>query len=223
MWTVVQKNKADLDAKLGVTRSASNSVDNSICKASTSILRLGHAQQNKWAPLKVCEWRLALRERRPPRELFRDHVHEALEKEQHALVDSRARLVELANEGKAILEDCEANKARLTRNVRCMVCLGHTKLPALVPDNNELPPCPSSPSDLPPEGGASPLEGEDNAPAKSKPVVPSDPEGLLKRAPQLQDIVERFEKKCDNSIAKHKDRCARANEEVIQCFQEAMG
>lgn len=215
------RNKADLDAKLSVTRFAANSVDGAIQRVSECSIRLRHEQQKKWAPLKVCEWRLALRSRRPARESFRDHVQDALEKEQQSLLEARIRLTEIADEGKVILEDCEENKARLVSNVQRMVMLGTCKLPAIAyPDNSGSPPSPSSPSSPPPEAAAG--EGEDGSQLQksSKPVVPSDPEGLLLRAPKLDEIVWNYVKKGENVVLLQRTKCERALEVVMQCFKK---
>lgn len=219
------RNKADLDAKLSVTRFAANSVDGSIQRASEWSIHLRHEQQKKWAPLKVCEWRLALRSRRPAREHFKDHVQDALEKEQQSLLEARVRLTELADEGKAILEDCEANKSRLVLNVQRMVMLGTGKLPAIAyPDNSGSPSSPSSPSSPPPEAAAAAAagEGEDGnqSQKKSKPVVPSDPAGLLLRAPQLDEIVVNYVKKGGSAITFQRMKCVKANEVVMQSFKK---
>lgn len=223
------KCKADLDAKLAVTRFAVNTVDAAIQRASQCVIRIGHEQQKKWAPLKVCEWRMALRARRPPRELFKDHVCEALEKEQQSLLEARVKLVEVINEGKAIIEECEANKLRLVRNVQAMVMLGHTKLPAMNADGQlqwfgSSPSSPASPqADASPAEPASPpaAEGEDGSPAqKKKPVIPTEPAALLLRAPQLEEMVWKYIKKGDNAVQIQRVKCEKAHEAIMQCFQK---
>jgi len=207
------RNKADLDAQLSVTRFAVSTVDTANQRAAQCISRVGHGQQTKWAPLKVCEWRLALRARRPTRELFRDQVTEALEIEQQALLDSRVKLSAVVKEGKAFLEDCEANKARLCRIVRMMVLMGTAKVPPLLSDMGS-PRSPSSPSSPPPEG-------EEASPASpKKPAVPTDSPGLLKRAGELEEMALRYVAKADASIKHQKSRVEKAREVVDNCFQK---
>jgi hypothetical protein len=209
------KNQAELHEKVSVTRIAASTVDGAIQFASQCMIRLGHEQQKKWAPLKVCEWRLALRARRPTRELFKDHVTESLEKEQQSLLEARSKLSELVNEGKAILEDCEANKARLVRNVQSMVMLGTAKLP----DHSGCASSASSPSS-PPQEAAANAEGEEASLKRVKPVVPSDPAGLVARAPRLSEMVESYVKKGDNAIRAHTAKCKRAHEVVMIAFKK---
>lgn len=209
--------KADLDDKLSVVKHSVNVVDSAVQLVGQCLLRLGHEQQNKWAPLKVNEWRLAIRERRPPRELFRDHVHEALDKEQASLKDARVKLAELAVDGKAILEDCDINKARLIRNLRFMTMLGSTKLPVFTAaqSGGELPTSPSSPSSPAPDGA-------DAASPRSRPVVPNDTEGLVNRAPQLKENAIKFVSKCDAAIKRHQKRCEETRDQVMVCFKKRL-
>jgi hypothetical protein len=216
------KNKADLDTKLREARLAENIVDTAAQRISTVIHRLGHEQQKKWAPLQVCEWRLKLRARRPPRELFNDHVQEALVKEELALKEARVKLMDLANEGKGIIEDCEANKARLVRVLRLMVQQGTAKLTPLdwTSMDGESPPCPSSPSSPAADGGSQPADADEVSTAKAKPHVPCDTEGLLKRAPELQEIALNFVKKGDDAIRIQQNKCNRAQEHVTVCLKK---
>jgi hypothetical protein len=215
------RSKADLDATLSVTRQAINTIDTAIMQTSQAMIRLGHEQQNKWAPLKVCEWRTALRDRRPPRELFKDHVSEALEKEMQALIDARAKLKNMVGAGKAIVEDGEANKARLTRNLRHMTMLGSTNLSLIKygGESGESPPSPSSPSSPAPEAGTA--EGDENA-AKAPPAVPSDTAGLVRRAPQIKEESIQYCNKVDAAIKRQRDRCEQCREEVMKGFRRRM-
>lgn len=222
------KHKSDLDHNLGLTRFAMFQVDNAMQKSQQIIIHVGHEQQKKWAPLKVCEWRLALRGRRPARELFKDSVSQALEDEEKALLESRVKLVEIQKEGKAILEDCEANKARLVRIVRCMVCYGQSKVSATdIIGKDGDPASPSSPSTAPPEEGAPPpAEGEEApppSPTKKRPNVPSDAAGLLRRAPVLLESVLQYVKKCDDACKFQKAKCVAANLTVLAAFKKRWG
>jgi hypothetical protein len=216
------RNKAELDEKLAVTRHADNLVDTACQHTGQIVQHLKHERQKKWATLKVCEWRLALRAHRPPQELFKDHVQDALDGELKALTESREKLVKLVEQGKDILEDCEANKHRLMRNIHLMVQMGTARnLPPLVksaPSNGPPSPTaePSSPT------GPAPAEGDDAEPAspKNKPVVPSDPAGLLKRAPQIAEIVRAFVAKGSKTIKEQRRICDAANEKVVACLQK---
>eukprot|EP00439_Symbiodinium_sp_Y106_P082696 s470_g22.t1 len=69
--------------------------------------RLVHMRYARFADLKVCEKRLQLRERRPPRENFRDAVEEALDRERGVLERSRQDLLSLEAEAQQFLTDLQ--------------------------------------------------------------------------------------------------------------------
>lgn len=123
------RNRAEFDAQASVTKAAAHVVDSAIQQVSKAVHKLRLERQNKWAGLKVCEWRIELRRRRPPQELFTDHLQDALDNEVKALEGSRTILAEKIAHGKLILDDCEENKARLIRNVRYMVTYRTPKVP----------------------------------------------------------------------------------------------
>lgn len=208
-----------IDAKLEVTKAALNSVDGS-CQRCTQILgQLGHERQAKWAALKVVEWRLALRERRPKSELFKDHLQDALEVEKKVLEDSRKILVDRSAEMRVAVEDCEANKAALQRYVRFMICLGDPNPPQAKPNEASAP---NSPAGASPEGEqsgeAAGEGGAEGSSALKKPAVPSDLEGLIQRAPPLHDMSLRQYFRGEKLIQSQKVVCARANEKTLACF-----
>jgi len=197
-----------LDAQSHVTKFAAETVDSAVQRASGAVHKLQHERQRKWAGLKVCEWRIELRKRRPPQELFCDHLQDALEAEVKALEDSRAVLAELIAQGKMIIEDCEANKARLIRNVRYMVTY-------------RTPQVPDYPVEAAPEATEEqPVKTDDAPPAPERPTVPASADGLLKRAPCLQQLVLDFARKSESTIQKQRDLCSRANDRVLASFQK---
>jgi hypothetical protein len=126
-----------------------------------------------------------------------------LEAEVQALNGSRAVIAEKVAQGKAIIEDCEANKARLTRNVRYMVTYQTGK----VPDHAEAEASAEAPT-------------EEAPPGPPRPAVPASNDGLLKRAPCLQQVVLSFCQKSDAEIQRQRNMCSRANEKVLACFQK---
>jgi len=117
------------DAKLGSSKKGLEIAEAALQRCSAVLLQLQHERQSKWAAFKVCKWRLDLRARRPPEECFRDHLQEALEHEMEVLTASRQTLADRVAEGKVAIEDCEANRVRLLRNVRLMVCSGEANPP----------------------------------------------------------------------------------------------
>jgi len=210
---------AALDARLEVTKAALNSVDASGQRCSQILNLLGHERQAKWAALKVVEWRLALRERRPKTELFRDHLQEALEQEKKTLEDSRKLLVDRAAEVKMAVEDCEANKALLQRYVRFMICAGESNPP---PGKTNEGSSPTSPAGTLPEAdqtSESPAgEGAEGSPMLKRPPVRTDLDGLIQRAPPLheQSLHQLFSG--EKLIQSQKVVCQRANEKVLASF-----
>lgn len=93
------------------------SLDNTITEAGRCAHNLLHGRQAKWAALKVCEWRLELRESRPVPERFRDNVHAALESERDVLNEARKQLNDHANVVKAVLNDMYVVKHRLVNSM----------------------------------------------------------------------------------------------------------
>jgi len=91
--------------------------------------RLVHMRYARFADLKVCEKRLQLRERRPPRENFRDAVEEALDRERGVLERSRQDLLSLEAEAQQFLTDLQAMRAELSRDTGLKVF--REKVPSL--------------------------------------------------------------------------------------------
>jgi len=215
------KNQKKLDDRLEVTKIALNTAEASGQRCSQILQLLQHERQAKWAALKVVEWRLALRERRPKTELFRDHLQEALEQEKQTLEESRKILADRATEVRISAEDCEANRVRLMDNVRHMICRGDS-CPPLAGTSKGLPGSLTSP----------PLEAELNvseevaAEAASerslfkRPVVPADNDGLIQRAPQLHEISMQLYFKGEKLIQTQKVICDKANEKVMASFRK---
>eukprot|EP00928_Gymnodinium_smaydae_P037268 TRINITY_DN258_c1_g1_i1.p1 TRINITY_DN258_c1_g1~~TRINITY_DN258_c1_g1_i1.p1 ORF type:complete len:658 (+),score=161.50 TRINITY_DN258_c1_g1_i1:78-1976(+) len=104
------------DHNMGMCSEQMSSFDNRTVHLKDCLIATEHSQKAKWAALKVCEWRLELRARRPPQELFRDNVQEALEKEKDILVKSRQELQGLAKELKNAVVDVGACRLLLFRH-----------------------------------------------------------------------------------------------------------
>lgn len=221
-------NKRELDECCAVTKAAVNVVDVAILRVSNAVHKLQHERQKKWAGLKVCEWRISLRQRRPPQELFNDHLQDALEAEVKALEGSRTSIADFIAQGKTILEDCEANKARLIQNVRYMVNYGTAK----VPDHphprkpNTLKGTTAKTLDIPDVENTEelPSQADDALQEQSRSsildTVPVSQDELLKRATSLQQEVLSFCQKSEAEIQKQRDVCTRANERVLARFQK---
>jgi hypothetical protein len=201
-------NRAHLDNKIMSTKFAVDQADVAIVRVSRSLQRLQHERQTKWAALKVCEWRVALRQRRPPQECFQDHLQDALDTEKKVLEGSRKVLLKTINEGKAILEDCEATKAALVGNVRFMVTC------------HSIPVDSAAESDAADPGSLQDPSAVQSSP--SKPDLPTDPEELLRRAPRLEQLVLSFGQSAEQLVHRHKKNCAGAHERVMASFQRRL-
>ncbi|CAJ1374639.1 unnamed protein product [Effrenium voratum] len=81
-----------------------------------SITQLTHEKYKGTANFQVCELRQELRAKRPPSELFKDILDEALEQERQLLLSQRDSLLALEAEGKAIIDEIEEKQILLTRN-----------------------------------------------------------------------------------------------------------
>lgn len=200
-----------LDGMILIARRALDSVEKSSQRCATIHTLLQHERQAKWAALKVVEWRLALREKRPKPELFRDSLQEALEHEKQILEDSRKVLADKGAEVKVCLQDCEANRLRLMRSVRSMVCDSDPN-----PRADTLARADAS---VTLEEGALSEGGPDSTPtAMKRPPVPSDTNGLIERAPQLHEITCQLLAKGEKLMERQKDICEKANERTMAAF-----
>lgn len=216
-----------LDDRLSVTKEALDSVEASSQRCAEILHHLQHERQAKWAATKVCEWRLALRERRPKQELFRDHLQEALESEMATLEESRKVLATRVDEVKIFADDCDANKAELMRCVRFMILAGETNPPPRAAANSNSGPesptggSPASPgADPPDEGDGAPASP--GSPAMPRPAVPSDPAGLARRAPQLHEITMQLVRRGEKLILVQRDICERANARTLASFRKRL-
>jgi len=205
-----------LDARLEVTKAALNSVEGSAQRCCQILAMLGHERQAKWAALKVVEWRLALRERRPKSELFRDHLQDALENEKKTLEDSRKVLVDRSAEVKMAVEDGEANKAALQRYVRFMIIAGETNPPPVKKDEASAP---DSPAGAAPEADLNAeAAGEEGSSVLKKPEVPTNLDGLIARAPPLHEMSLNLYFRGEKLIHAQRLICQRSNEKTLASF-----
>jgi len=211
------RQQKKLDDRLEITKTALDADEASGQRCAQILQLLHHERQAKWAALKVVEWRLALRERRPTSELFRDHLQEVLEHEFKILEDSRRILGDRAAEVKIAAEDCEANRVRLARNVRHMICEGNTQVPQPV---DSMPASPTSPPPEPEPNAQNEVAAGEGAsdPAVKRPAVPTDPDELIKRAPVLHEISMKLYFKGEKLISQQKVICDRANDKVMASF-----
>jgi len=218
------RKQKKLDDKLEVTKDAMASIESSIQRCTNIIHTYRHERMAKAAALKVVQWRLSLRERRPKSELFKDHLQVALEQELKTLEDSRKVLADRMADVKMSAEDCGAVKVRLCWNFRHMICEGVTNPP---PFRAEAVPWGSTHSPASPvaeQEQNSALEdaspGEGSAKAGKRVVVPSDPAGLLRRAPELMELTKSRETEAEKLIPKQRVICDKANEKTMESFQK---
>mmetsp|Transcript_54987 Transcript_54987/g.112259 ORF Transcript_54987/g.112259 Transcript_54987/m.112259 type:complete len:484 (+) Transcript_54987:83-1534(+) len=77
------------------------------------VLECQHVASKLWGSLMLCEKRQKIRERRPQTELFRDHVDDALWREQQLLTTSREKLADLAKRGEALRSELQVFRIQL--------------------------------------------------------------------------------------------------------------
>lgn len=182
------KNARNHRMNLDVCSDALQSFVSRTVQLRDALLRLEHAQRGKWSALKVCEWRMELRSKRPEPEMFKDIVQEALEKEQQALAESREALGVLATELKQVLTDYEVCRARLSKHNYGLSRDGLlSPLPALI---------------------SSPKAGEE---AETQEQVLKKAEALFQKAVSLDTKAEATLKTADA-------RCLEANSQVMSGF-----
>eukprot|EP00401_Gymnodinium_catenatum_P028288 CAMPEP_0117540386 /NCGR_PEP_ID=MMETSP0784-20121206/43474_1 /TAXON_ID=39447 /ORGANISM="" /LENGTH=445 /DNA_ID=CAMNT_0005337043 /DNA_START=15 /DNA_END=1348 /DNA_ORIENTATION=+ len=190
---------------VGQTGDVSSRIDSRLQMLRDSTLRVEHAQRAKWAALKVCEWRLELRSKRPQQELFRDHLQAALEKEQNALQEARLQLTEMVKTQKqaaAVLEEVKVKMWTLRDRL-----------------NREgvAPPAKGSPvkSAPPADGGESPSPEGTPPPTQ----LPETQEQLIKRASKAMDAAVQLSRNAEAEVLRTTQTCADANAQVTASFK----
>eukprot|EP00440_Ansanella_granifera_P004105 gb/GFBE01004452.1/.p1 GENE.gb/GFBE01004452.1/~~gb/GFBE01004452.1/.p1 ORF type:complete len:489 (+),score=143.57 gb/GFBE01004452.1/:1-1467(+) len=79
----------------------------------SSVLECQHVVSKLWGVMMVCEKRQSIRKGRPPSEMFRDYVDQALEKEWQALTSGREELQVLARAGEELRHELEIVQVQL--------------------------------------------------------------------------------------------------------------
>merc|ERR1719272_2372425 len=79
-------------------------IEHAVVQVEGTLGRLTAERYARFAGAKVSEYRMELREKRPPAELFRDGVQKLLEKELGALNAARKELLHEESESKRLLE-----------------------------------------------------------------------------------------------------------------------
>jgi len=83
------------------------SLQNSIQKTNHSLGQLEVAYQAKEPQIRLCQWRMAQREKRPLREQVRDNPEHSLDDEKNTLVETQRRLADNMKKTQAIIRDLE--------------------------------------------------------------------------------------------------------------------
>jgi len=107
-----------IDDSINLAKDCAHSVDSVIEQIGVVVLRLNKSHSSKWGALKMCEWRLDLRSKRPQQERFKDVLQEDLEKEREGLLDARKQIQDQTAETKKVHEDLQAFYLRLSKLVR---------------------------------------------------------------------------------------------------------
>lgn len=201
-----------IDSRLEVTKTALDSVDGSAQRCAQILGQLAHERQAKWAALKVVEWRLALRERRPKSELFKDHLQESLEAEKKILEDSRQALADRSSDTKVFQTECNGYKAGLQKYLQNMIIFSEIK--GFPPES------PSNSADGAAAGESGTGDASNESPAANKAVIPTDLDSLINRCPALHEMSLANYFKGEKLIESQRAICERANERTMASFKK---
>jgi len=108
------KNTQRLIEKLNLRQ---QSIENSLNAQRSSLAVLEQAVADKESPIRLCQWRLDSREKRPLREQVRDPVEMALEEEHNVLVDTQHRLSEAIKRTKAAIHDLDTTLSEVKHDI----------------------------------------------------------------------------------------------------------
>lgn len=93
-----QKAKAKSAGAIASFEARILEVKEAIKRVGEVYVHLSHECKSRYGQLQLCEQRIELREKRPPSEIYKDNVQEALENEQKVVTDARAMLQKTAKE-----------------------------------------------------------------------------------------------------------------------------
>lgn len=161
----------DHDDILDKTWGRLHSLEDVVTQATNAKLACEHSMKDKWGAIKVNEWRLNLRSKRPPKELYKDILQQALEHEQHILAKAFEDLGNAAAkmmQWQGALEEAVGKVGRSLDNLKSRDDLNGTVTPAGVP--LELPPLPNRRGV---KAAAATSSAEGDAAADSEPVSPT--------------------------------------------------
>merc|ERR1719272_1658075 len=92
-------------------------IEHAVVQVEGALGRLTAERYARFAGAKVSEYRMELREKRPPAELFRDGVQRLLEKELEALNTARKDLLHEETEAKRLMENLQRDWNDLAKDI----------------------------------------------------------------------------------------------------------
>lgn len=200
-------------------------------------IRAQHAQRAKWSGIKVCDWRLELRAKRPPSEQFSDHLQQALEKESQTLHAARLQMAEQAALTAKMQENMESVvhsvNRRLSESLLPSKALCKHKHWGLFNETSGSSPsaataataveaalaegATAAPEELADVGEGAVAAAAPGSSATSKADIRLETEEeVLARAAQLQREAAKLTKQVDKAISKSEQECEAAMRAVAQ-------
>lgn len=152
-------------------------IEDVILQTEDSLSKLVKERYRGYAFLQVCERRQELREkRRPPSEIFKDNLSDALAAERSLLEKYRAELLELEKQGKSIVEELRDKRTFLCRDIgerrlKIMADLKTLNEELLI----EIPPPTKAKTKKPEADKQEEAQADPNAPPPEAPAAPASP------------------------------------------------
>jgi hypothetical protein len=197
-----------------------DTMDELIQYAKDTILHAEHSTKVKYSEQKLNERRTELRSKRPPQELYKDTLQDALDREWVALNDSRKALKEIKPSLGQLINELEVLK-RTFQQHNSRVKRGVPSVPSLPSGDSAADNRPGSPVVAAGEGAAtsavSPVVAAgEGAATSAQSVVGADQ--VLKQANSTCIAAQAIVKKADSTILQSNAKCADASAQVISAF-----
>eukprot|EP00428_Durinskia_dybowskii_P040184 CAMPEP_0170276786 /NCGR_PEP_ID=MMETSP0116_2-20130129/38379_1 /TAXON_ID=400756 /ORGANISM="Durinskia baltica, Strain CSIRO CS-38" /LENGTH=231 /DNA_ID=CAMNT_0010528061 /DNA_START=61 /DNA_END=753 /DNA_ORIENTATION=+ len=115
--TAVMNRAAAHEKVIDTSFQCMQEIDDAKLQVEDAFIKLKHQRMQGFAALQVCSRRLELREKRPPSEMFRDAVGDALISERTKLETARGELLGLETEAKKLIEELVGKRRFLSMDM----------------------------------------------------------------------------------------------------------
>eukprot|EP00440_Ansanella_granifera_P019281 gb/GFBE01020946.1/.p1 GENE.gb/GFBE01020946.1/~~gb/GFBE01020946.1/.p1 ORF type:complete len:477 (+),score=166.34 gb/GFBE01020946.1/:1-1431(+) len=217
-------NKAAMHEKVIATSfKCMQDIEDAILQTEDSLSKLTHERYKGFAFLQVCERRQELRKDRPPSELFKDALTDALDAEKKALETVREELLGLEKKGKDIVLELRAKREELSADTGHRRLQMNQDLKTLSPDLT----IPTKPKQAgsPKAKKATDNEGGEASPTNEAPPPEPAPSPTHQLSPEEQKKAEAQSKELLAATFKLLEKTAshrnQSLEKVIKAKQEA--